>query len=91
GILRTNFIGIELSPDATDRYRALFPIISRANHSCCSNATYFFNTSTLALELRAVRPITPGEEIHIQYIDVMTTKVVRQRDLQKFYLFTCDC
>lgn len=91
GSLRTNFIGIELSPTATTSYRALFPIISRANHSCCSNATYFFNTTTMALELRAARNILSNEEIHIQYIDVLIPKSQRQQALQRLYFFWCQC
>ena len=93
GALRTNFIGIELAPLSAHQtaYRGLFPVISRANHSCTSNATYFFDNLTIALELRAARPITSGEEIHIQYIDVLLPKLERKRLLADLYFFDCQC
>jgi hypothetical protein len=91
GILRTNFIGIEISPSTSASYRGLFPVISRANHSCCSNATYYFNAETMALELRAAREISPEEEIHVQYIDVLLPKCERLSLLQELYFFRCMC
>lgn len=91
GVLRTNFIGIEISASASTSYRGLFPVISRANHSCCSNATYYFNTETMALELRAARGISPEEEIHVQYIDVLLPRRERLSLLRKLYFFHCTC
>lgn len=91
GILRTNFIGIEIAATASISYRGLFPIISRANHSCCSNATYYFNVETMALELRAGRRILPGEEIHVQYIDVLLPRRDRFSLLRELYFFRCMC
>lgn len=92
GSLRTNFIGIDISTCTTTvSYRGLFPIISRANHSCCSNATYHFDPSTMALELRAARPVESEEEIHIQYIDVLQPKRVRRKLLRELYFFECGC
>ena len=91
GILRTNFIGIEIGPTASISYRGLFPVISRANHSCCSNATYYFNVETMALELRAARGISPEEEIHVQYIDVLLPRHQRLSLLQELYFFCCMC
>ncbi|KAF8332607.1 uncharacterized protein EI90DRAFT_2841174, partial [Cantharellus anzutake] len=91
GRLRTNFIGIELAPNMSPSYRGLFPVISRANHSCASNATYQFHNGSFALELRAARRIESGEEIHIQYIDVLQPRGERKRLLRELYMFDCQC
>lgn len=91
GRLRTNFIGIELPPTTDTSYRGLFPVISRANHSCSPNAMYYFDYKLFALELRAARRIGPNEEIHIQYIDVLQPREERKRLLRELYMFDCQC
>ncbi|KAF9512148.1 hypothetical protein BS47DRAFT_1094208 [Hydnum rufescens UP504] len=91
GTLRTNFIGVELSAGYDASYRALFPMISRANHCCSSNATYRFDTDSFALELRAVRAITYNEQVCVQYIDVLRPRRERKRILRELYWFGCLC
>ena len=70
-----------------------------ANHSCDPNChqsfTYTHNSSTsspaLTLQLRALRPIQPGEEITIGYIDLSRPRAARQKELQAQYGFLCTC
>src|SRR5258708_6026348 len=91
GCLRTNFIGIELPPNVDVSHRGLFPVISLANHTCSSNATYHFDYQSFALELRAARQKDPIEEIYIQYIDVLQPREERKRLLRELYMFECRC
>jgi hypothetical protein len=43
------------------------------------------------MSLLAVRPIMPGEEITISYVDCDKSREARQRHLQESYCFDCEC
>jgi len=96
GILRTNCMGITLPvpdiehpPDAT--HNAIFLDLSRCNHSCNPNAEPHWDLTTFSMSLLAVRPIMPGEEITISYINLHKSREARQRHLQQAYYFNCEC
>lgn len=43
------------------------------------------------MSLLAVRPIMPGEEITISYVNLHKSREERQRQLQQTYYFNCEC
>jgi hypothetical protein len=67
--------------------------MSRFNHSCCSNAQYFWNVDTHTRDIRAMRKIKQGEEITVNYQEVnwAATKEERQTLLKKAWNFDCHC
>ncbi|CAK9061626.1 unnamed protein product [Durusdinium trenchii] len=72
------------------REQVVFPTLARANHSCLPNCLVDADLGTL----RAVRPITIGEEVTVSYLDdaglLMDVKS-RQKELQERYEFRCQC
>ncbi|TDL24144.1 SET domain-containing protein [Rickenella mellea] len=72
-------------------YAGVFPSISRCNHSCGPNASATFDEETMATRLFARRPIAPGEQITISYIDTEIPYAFHQEELKTKYLFTCPC
>eukprot|EP00934_Nitzschia_sp_Nitz4_P001235 Nitzschia sp. Nitz4//scaffold140_size61219//20334//21095//NITZ4_006437-RA/size61219-processed-gene-0.3-mRNA-1//1//CDS//3329536218//1235//frame0 len=76
---------------------AIFPLTARCNHSCEPNAEVrsqeFIDHH---MDLVAKRDLEKGEEILISYIGVgpnvgKKSTHQRQRELQRKYLFLCDC
>jgi hypothetical protein len=61
------------------------------NHDCRPNANYFFDPETFTHQVHAVRPIHPGEEITITYIDPMRPRAERLDALKKNWGFVCHC
>ena len=55
--------------DDRDSWYTVFPEISRMNHDCRPNADYYFDPQTFTHNIHAVRPIMPGEEITVSYIE----------------------
>jgi len=70
---------------------ALFPEIAMLNHDCRPNAAYFFDEKTLTHYVHAIRPIYPGEEITITYINNELPRARRMRGLEKNWGFKCSC
>ncbi|UXI19942.1 tyrosine phosphatase domain-containing protein 1-like [Sarcoptes scabiei] len=67
----------------------IFLAESQLDHSCQPNAVAVFNGSYL--EIRAIKPISNGSKILINYIDMKENTSVRREELQKQYYFHCDC
>ena len=66
--------------------------MSRFNHSCSSNAEYFWNTDEQTRDLRAIRNIPAGDEITVNYRGVEIQDVNdRIQLLLKEYHFYCNC
>jgi hypothetical protein len=67
--------------------------MSRFNHSCCSNAHFFWNVDTHTRDIRAMRLIKQGEEITVNYQESMwaATRKERQTQLEKSCNFDCNC
>jgi len=66
--------------------------MSRFNHSCSSNAEYFWNTDEQVRDLRAIRNIEAGDEITVSYIgtEILDPNKRMQVLLHKFHFF-CSC
>ena len=65
--------------------------MSRFNHCCRPNATYFWNFDTNTRDLRTLRKIKELEEITLTYIDTTETREGRQSLLKDRYNFDCNC
>lgn len=70
---------------------AVFDNISRINHSCRGNATYYWNKLLLHGLVFATRDIGVGEEILFNYGHAGCTVEERQKNLKRRYDFTCKC
>lgn len=76
--------------DATVLGLGLFLGAVSANHSCDPNCHQIFEEGP-SLRLRALRPVAPGEELTIGYIDISNTRDIRQETLMEGYGFECTC
>ncbi|KAF5313924.1 hypothetical protein D9619_013083 [Psilocybe cf. subviscida] len=73
------------------QHRAIFPQMTKFNHSCGPNAYWKWDLSTFSLVLTAVRPIKAGEEITIAYVAPHLTSEGRRSTLRSLYAFDCVC
>lgn len=69
----------------------MFPVANCMNHSCLPNVVSMSRSTNETLDVVAIRPIQPGDELHISYIDESEPRAQRQRKLLKYYQFTCEC
>ncbi|KAJ7032711.1 hypothetical protein C8F04DRAFT_958429 [Mycena alexandri] len=95
GIVWTNASQIDLpaptgSPNVSE-YGAVFPILSRANHSCALSTTLKWDPMSFSAALYAQRTLRAGEEIHHPYIDVLAPRALRRAQLADRYGFHCTC
>lgn len=90
GIRCTNGMGVPDFAALEDSSDGVFPILSRANHSCTPNAIFTTDLSTLKGSFYAVSPIKAGDEIFISYTLLCEAREERRHDLQ-FYEFSCTC
>jgi len=69
----------------------MYPEAARMNHDCRPNAVFDHDPQTLIQTTYASSSISPGEEIMVGYINIVSPYAVRQSNLQAFYGFTCTC
>ncbi|XP_053604845.1 histone-lysine N-trimethyltransferase SMYD5 [Plodia interpunctella] len=72
----------------------LYQLQSASNHSCEPNAESSFPYGNHRIQLKALKPIMPGEEICISYLDecaLQRSRHSRQKELAQNYLFVCWC
>ncbi|KAK3357621.1 hypothetical protein B0T25DRAFT_164645 [Lasiosphaeria hispida] len=86
----------DIDPDADDEQQdhgffVVFPEIARMNHDCRANADYYFDHETLTQYIHATRPISPGEELTLSYINPLMRREARLRKLQRTWGFKCAC
>lgn len=67
--------------------RGVFPSASYFNHSCEPNAWAYFNLDC-SITIRAIRPISPGDEITISYTDGTHGGMMA---LYRQFFFRCQC
>ena len=77
----------ELSPPVGT---ALFPLLSRFNHSCWPNA-HAVKEGGRSIVVRATRRIKAGEEITTTYVDLHEPGRKRRRALWEASMFECRC
>jgi hypothetical protein len=72
--------------------QAVFPRISRINHSCIPNAQGNFHEKLGRFNIHATRDIKPDEELTLNYLQEHgATRVSRKLQLLNGYGFTCEC
>uniref|UniRef100_A0A1X7U1G6 MYND-type domain-containing protein n=1 Tax=Amphimedon queenslandica TaxID=400682 RepID=A0A1X7U1G6_AMPQE len=59
------------------------------NHSCDPNVIALFEGPKM--RLRTTKKIFENEQLFVSYTDLLETRERRQRHLQKYYLFSCNC
>src|SRR5690606_33806902 len=72
-------------------YDAIFPTISRINHSCIPNCHFVYNIKNNCGRIIANKNIKKNEEITISYIKLYLTYDERQFILKNKYNFICKC
>ncbi|KAK3944564.1 SET domain-containing protein [Diplogelasinospora grovesii] len=92
----TSTNAFDIDPDGDDEeqdhgFYVVFPEIARMNHDCRANADYYFDHETLTQYIHAARPISPGEEITISYINPVMRRAARMQRLQRTWGFRCNC
>ncbi|KAI4742137.1 SET domain-containing protein [Aureobasidium sp. EXF-12298] len=101
-LLENNGLGFMARPDQTQAYPniprpqldthydclGIWPVASRANHSCLSNVEYSFLGDFMLV--RANKDIPKGEEITISYI-LTTGKFEQQKMALRNWNFKCEC
>jgi SET and MYND domain-containing protein len=68
---------------------ALSSTLSALNHSCEPNATATVQRGWLVVA--SLKPIQPGEELTICYVDATSPVAKRQEVLREHYNFDCAC
>ncbi|KXH39128.1 hypothetical protein CSAL01_03159 [Colletotrichum salicis] len=66
-----------------------FPEVSRYNHDCRPNVA--FRIDGLRHRTTIVRPVKPGEELTISYLDQLGVRSVRQHRAKRAWGFECGC
>ncbi|KAI4753226.1 hypothetical protein E4T52_09310 [Aureobasidium sp. EXF-3400] len=101
-VLENNGLGFMARPDQTQAYPniprpqlnahydclGVWPVASRANHSCLPNAEYSFLGDFMLV--RANKDIPKGEEITISYVPT-TGKFEQQKMALRNWNFKCEC
>eukprot|EP00747_Dinoflagellata_sp_TGD_P179328 gnl/TRDRNA2_/TRDRNA2_29976_c0_seq2.p1 gnl/TRDRNA2_/TRDRNA2_29976_c0~~gnl/TRDRNA2_/TRDRNA2_29976_c0_seq2.p1 ORF type:complete len:330 (+),score=64.78 gnl/TRDRNA2_/TRDRNA2_29976_c0_seq2:84-1073(+) len=76
------------------RMELIFPMITRANHSCAPNAVIVPTDRPDESSLKALRAISPGEPVEICYFQepcLLRTAKQRQDIIQAGWTFVCRC
>jgi len=89
-------LGIFFTNDMNfDGDAAIFPIISRANHSCVPNADFVTRGNRHVQEVMATSNILAGQEITLSYLEAASEgsdgKDKRQGYMRLYYGFQCKC
>ncbi|KAF8641802.1 hypothetical protein AX16_009783 [Volvariella volvacea WC 439] len=86
------------SPSLTPLGASVSPIAALVNHSCDPNAVIVFPRASSdpeknepLLQIIAIKPIAPNEEITTSYIDITLPRLLRRKSLRETYHFTCEC
>jgi hypothetical protein len=92
GVLKTNAIPLgSTSYGATGVSGGLFALSCRLNLSCLPNARYIWREDLQRELVFALRPITSGEEVTVNYIGPYLPLAKRQAHLQRSFRFNCAC
>lgn len=76
------------SPDI--KKRAVFPSISRLNHSCMPNAHTYFNPHSRAMEVRTISDIPKDAEVEIAYFNPLLP-LSKRKERMDAWQFECGC
>ncbi|KAH9836264.1 SET domain-containing protein [Rhodofomes roseus] len=92
-IFQTNSFPCDDSPQTapSKQRRGIFLTASRINHSCTPNVGRIWDVEKQAMVFRALCPMQAGEELCINYVDVLGTRQERNADLMDRVGFECVC
>ncbi|KAL0952390.1 hypothetical protein HGRIS_006666 [Hohenbuehelia grisea] len=92
GIMRTNGFGVTIEPErgAAGTFSAVCEKLSRINHSCSPNSSRRWSSSSFSMQFYASRDIQAGEEITIQYAELLSTAASRKAELAPYDVI-CKC
>ncbi|KAM6501854.1 SET domain containing protein [Amanita muscaria] len=86
------------TPSLTPIGACISPSIALLNHSCDPNAVIVFPRNSAnpklhepLLQVIAIKPINPGEELLTAYIDTTLPREDRRKTLKETYSFDCRC
>ncbi|KAH9852353.1 SET domain-containing protein [Lenzites betulinus] len=69
----------------------LFLTAARLNHSCRPNIARVWDQDAQQMTFRALRDVAEGEELCMNYVDVLGTRAQRAEELQTSFGFECVC
>ncbi|KAI0355860.1 SET domain-containing protein [Trametes cingulata] len=73
------------------RRAGIFLLAARLNHSCRPNVARSWDEGAQQMTFRALRDIAEGEELCMNYVDVLGTKAQRVEELKNAFGFDCVC
>ncbi|TFK68531.1 SET domain-containing protein [Pluteus cervinus] len=86
------------TPSLTPLGACVSPLIALINHSCEPHAVVVFPRTSPAsaqnepaMQLIAIRPILPDQEVLITYVDITLPRPQRRKTLKETYHFVCNC
>ncbi|KAI0718122.1 hypothetical protein C8Q72DRAFT_798807 [Fomitopsis betulina] len=77
--------------DAPQTRRGIFLTAARANHSCTPNAGRVWDAAKQAMMFRTLQAVPAGEELCINYVDVLGSREERNANLWDHFGFECAC
>ncbi|WYZ34280.1 hypothetical protein EsH8_I_000556 [Colletotrichum jinshuiense] len=90
-IMATNAFQMDLGGSQGDGHHyGNFPEVSRYNHDCRPNMAFRIGDD-LQHRTTVVRPVKPGEELTISYLDQLGVRSVRQHRAKRAWGFECGC
>ncbi|KAH9910841.1 uncharacterized protein B0H18DRAFT_1129420 [Fomitopsis serialis] len=92
-IFQTNSFACDDSPQTapSKQRRGIFLTASRINHSCTPNVGRIWDSGQQALVFRTLHPVQAGEELCMNYVDVLGTREERNAHLADYFGFQCAC
>ncbi|OBZ67855.1 SET domain-containing protein 5 [Grifola frondosa] len=96
GIFETNALPCD-DDDSAVRRRGksdrdgVFLLGARLNHSCAPNVARSWDSCARTMTFRALRDISAGEELCVNYVDVLGTRAQRAEELKGAFGFLCAC
>ncbi|KAK7530523.1 hypothetical protein IWX49DRAFT_377706 [Phyllosticta citricarpa] len=90
-IINTNSFAMGGVAGDDNTFVAIFPEVSRFNHDCRPNLEYTFDPHSLTQATYAARTISPGTELTLSYINLISPRSERLYVLQGGWGFKCNC
>ena len=87
GIIKTNAVPLGVDSPVG----AIFPVISRINHSCLPNVNHYWNEMKGVETIFALKDIEANQEILTSYTDPFCDRATRQALIREGFQFECQC
>ncbi|KAI0676226.1 hypothetical protein C8Q78DRAFT_960507 [Trametes maxima] len=89
GIFETN--ALPCGKTRGGRRAGIFLLGARLNHSCRPNIARAWDEGAQQMTFRTLRDVAEGEELCLNYVDVLGTRAQRAEELQNDFGFECAC